>query len=310
MQLYPITQNRAPAGATCVEIVSKGGVKLRALYAIPKNPTGTILILNGRSDFMERYFETMHDLMKRGFAVASFDWRGQGGSQRLLKDRLRGHVKSFADYDSDLDTFFSKVVIAHCPKPFYALAHSTGGHNLLRALRGRKWLEKAVITAPLMGFHFGNWPTWLVSALTFGAWATGQSWLFLPGLPKAPAKRADFPDNVLTSDQMRWDRDISTLEQHPNLGLGGPTFGWLGAARKSISELFQWPKNRGPSCPTMIVLAGQDRVVNNTETIAFLKQAPGFSTITIADSQHEILHEKNHIREKFFAAFDAFLDQR
>jgi lysophospholipase len=56
------------------------------------------------------------------------------------------------------------------------------------------------------------------------------------------------------------------------------------------------------------VLAGQDRLVNNKDTMNFLKQAPGFSVITLADSQHEILNEKTAIREKFFAAFDAFLE--
>ncbi len=307
MQLFATTLNKLPAGITCVEVPAPGGVKLRAAYAVPRNPKGTIFIFNGRGDFIERYFETMNDLMKRGFAVATFDWRGQGGSQRLLPDALRGYVKSFEDYDADLDAFYARVAIAHCPKPFYGLAHSTGGHMLLRALRGRKWLEKAVITAPLMGFHFGKWPQWLVHVLVFCTKYSGLGWLFLPGLSKLPAKRGDFAGNILTSDRGRWDRDMSTLEQFPQLGIGGPTFAWLGAALKSFNDLFHWPKATGPSCPTLIVLAGQDRVVNNSDTQAFLKQAPGFSVITIADAQHEILHEKTAIREKFFAAFEAFL---
>jgi len=307
MQLFPTIQNKLPKGITCVEVYSKSGIKLRGAYAVPPKPKGTILILNGRGDFIERYFETMNDLMKRGYAVASFDWRGQGGSQRLLLDPMRGYVKRFQDYDDDLDAFFARVVIAHCPKPFYGLAHSTGGHMLLRALRGRKWLEKAVLTAPLMGFHLGKWPEWLVHVLTFAAKYAGLDWLFLPGLPKRPAKRDEFPGNVLTSDRLRWDRDISTLEQYPQLGIGGPTFAWFRAAMDSFVELFHWPKAKGPSCPTLIMLAGQDRVVNNGDTMDFLKQAPGFSVITIADSQHEILHEKSEIREKFFAAFEAFI---
>jgi lysophospholipase len=307
MQLFPTSQNRLPPGITCIEVPSKGGIKLRAAYIVPPNPKGTIFILNGRGDYIERYFETMNDLMARGFAVATFDWRGQGGSQRLLPEALRGYVKSFEDYDADIDAFFARVAIAHCPKPFYGLAHSMGGHNLLRALRGRKWLEKAVIIAPMLGFHFGRWPLWLVHVLTIGAKYTGLGWLFLPGLPKRALKRDEFKDNVLTSDRMRWDRDISTLEEHPQLGLGAPTFTWLRAALKSLDDLFHWPKAVGPSCPTMIVLAGQDRVVNNADCHNFLKHAPGFSVITIADSEHEILHEKNDIRQKFFAAFEAFI---
>jgi lysophospholipase len=308
MQLYPTSINKLPEGLTCIIVPSKGGVKLRAAYASPRKPKGTVFILNGRGEFMERYFETMNDLMKRGYAVASFDWRGQGGSQRLLKDHLRGYVKSFEDYDADLDAFYARVAVAHCPKPYYGLAHSTGGHMLLRALRGRKWIEKAVITAPLMGFHFGKWPMWVVHLLNLGAKFSGLDWLYIPGVSKAPLKRSDFPNNVLTSDRGRWDRDLTTLEQHPELAIGAPTFAWLRAAMKSFSVLFHWPKATGPSCPTLIVLAGQDRLVNNKDTMNFLKQTPGFSVITLADSQHEILNEKTAIREKFFAAFDAFVE--
>jgi len=307
MELYPTPENRAPANITCLEVLSKGGIKLRAAYAIPPNPKGTVLILGGRGEFMERYFETMNDLMHRGFAVASFDWRGQGGSDRLLPNRLRGHIRNFADYDADLDAVYSRVIIAHCPKPVYGLAHSTGGNLLLRALRGKKWLERAVVTSPLLGFHFGPWPVFVVKFLNFATWITGLSWLFLPGFSKLPMKRQDFPTNVLTSDRKRWDRDMTTLEQHPELAISAPTYAWLRAAMSSIAELMDWPRGRGPSCPTLIVMAGQDKVVNNDGTRAFLAKVPGFSSITIAESYHEVLNEKPHIRAYFLAAFDGFI---
>ena len=145
MQLCPTPENRLPANITCLEVLSKGGLKLRAAFAIPPHPKGTVLLMGGRGDYMERYFETMQDVLRRGYAVASFDWRGQGGSERLHANRLRGFIRDFADYDADIDAVYSRVLVAHCPKPFYGLAHSTGGHILLRALRGRKWLERAVI---------------------------------------------------------------------------------------------------------------------------------------------------------------------
>ena len=103
MQLYPTVQNREPTGSQCHEVVTADRIRLRAITIIPKNSAkGTVVVLNGRTEFVERYFETFNDLTKRGFAVASFDWRGQGGSQRLLKNPMRGYVNSFADYDKDL----------------------------------------------------------------------------------------------------------------------------------------------------------------------------------------------------------------
>ena len=307
MLLYPTLENPEPPKITCIEVPSQGGIKLRAAFAIPPSPKGTMLILNGRAEFIERYFETINYLLKRGLAVATFDWRGQGGSDRLLVNRLRGYVPSFKDFDADIDAIFTRLLVAHCPKPFYGLGHSTGGHMMLRALRGRKWLEKAVIISPLMGFHYGAWPRPAAKLISLGAKLTRTDWAYIPGLPHLPMQRDDFATNTLTSDQKRWDRDISTLEQYPQLALGGPTFAWLNAASKSISELMDWPKARGPSCPTMIVMAGQDRVVNNEGTLHFLARAPGFSNFTIADSRHEILNEKDLIRERFLAALDAFI---
>ena len=307
MQLYPNSTNKAPDGITCLQVLSGGNIKLRAAYAIPRRPKGTVLILGGRAEFIERYFETMRDLLAMGYAVANFDWRGQGGSERLLADPLRGHIDSFASYDADIDAIYSRVLVAQCPKPFYGLAHSTGGHMLLRALRGKKWLDRAALTAPLMGFHFGFWPESIARTLASLATKSGLSGAYLPGYSNLPFKRDDFARNPLTSDPKRFERDMLTLDDHPELGIGGPTYGWLRAALNSIDELQRWPEDRGPSCPTLIALAGLDKVVNNVGTKAFLARAPGFSSLTIADSKHEILNEKDEIRQRFLAAFQAFI---
>ena len=307
MQLFPSTENKAPPNIHCVEVLTQGGVKLRAAFAVPKQPKGTILIFGGRAEFIERYFETMNDLMRLGYAVATFDWRGQGGSQRLLKNSRRGYISSYTDYDADIDAIYSRVLVAHCPKPFYGLAHSTGGHMMLRALRGKKWLERVVVTSPLLGLHFKPWPEPVARGLAWAAKRFGLGTMQLPGFPKNPVQSWKFDNNPLTSDRKRWNRDAATLQAHPELGTGAPTYSWLRATLDSIDDLQKWPKDRGPSCPTLIVMAGLDRVVNNISTKRFLDRAPGFSSLTIADSQHEILNEKPEIRERFLAAFEAFI---
>ena len=51
------------------------------------------------------------ELRGRGFAVATMDWRGQGGSERALRDDSRkGYVRDFAEYDQDLAAFMTEVV--------------------------------------------------------------------------------------------------------------------------------------------------------------------------------------------------------
>ena len=112
---------------------------------------GTVVILHGRTEFIEKYFETVNDLRRRGFAVAAFDARGQGGSARLLGNPRKGHVRDFADHVNDFETIMQEVVLPDCPPPYYVLAHSTGATvALLSAERLRTQIERMVLTAPLL----------------------------------------------------------------------------------------------------------------------------------------------------------------
>jgi len=262
MQLYPLPGNKLPENMQCVEVLTPDGVRLRAAYAVPPKPKGTVLILGGRAEFLERYFETMSDLLRRGFAVATFDWRGQGGSQRLLGKLNHGHISKFSDYDVDIDTIYTRILVAQCPKPFYGLAHSTGGHMLLRALRGKKWLERAVITAPLLGVNFGSWPTPIARGMANAATIFGLGKTPLPGFSRKPIQREDFSHNPLTSDRKRWDRDAATVAAHPELGTGAPTYAWLRATLDSIDELQKWPVTQGPSPQTVHALPKSELCVS------------------------------------------------
>src|SRR5271156_6651492 len=67
---------------------------------------GVCVLLNGGAEFIEKYFEVIDELRMRGFDVATMDWRGQGGSSRLLSDDSRkGYVMDFLQYDADLEAF-------------------------------------------------------------------------------------------------------------------------------------------------------------------------------------------------------------
>src|ERR1700733_13777654 len=116
------------------------GAALRAARfpAAPDVPArGVCVLLNGQTEFIEKYFEVIDELRGRGFAVATMDWRGQGDSARALSDESRkSYVHDFSEYEEDLDTLMNWIVtpmLASGQRPI-ALAHSMGGHNLLRYL--------------------------------------------------------------------------------------------------------------------------------------------------------------------------------
>src|SRR6476619_2338838 len=88
---------------------------------------GTVVVLTGRGEFIEKYStEVVGELLGRGFAVIALDWRGQGLSDRMLADRNKGHIDTFATYVADLQLFLDKVVVPVAPRPVLALCHSMG----------------------------------------------------------------------------------------------------------------------------------------------------------------------------------------
>jgi lysophospholipase len=308
MQFHETPDNRVPKGAEIYAAQTRDRFRLRALTApcVTPESRGTILFLNGRADFTERYFETMQDMQKRGFHVAGFDWRGQGGSQRILKNPARGHIRSYREYDEDLRAVMEGVVSKNCPGPYYAIGHSTGAHILLRSLTRKTWFEKAIVTAPLLELQYGPWPKPLAFVLAAMATAFGFGWARLPGFSPKPFLLRGFEDNPLTSDRRRWQRDLQTLELCPSLGVGGPTYNWLVATLMSLKDIHSRNKGKGPNCPVMMVLAGLERVVDNKAAHRYAAQMPGVSTVTIAQSLHEIMLENDSVRKEFLAVVDSY----
>jgi lysophospholipase len=121
MTLVSIPANPTPEGAVTGMLKTRDGMALRfARWPPPPGRKGTVCLFQGRAEFIEKYFETVRDLRARGFAVATLDWRGQGGSERVLRNKRKGYVQSFSQYQIDLETFIHEVVLPDCPPPVFA----------------------------------------------------------------------------------------------------------------------------------------------------------------------------------------------
>ena len=153
MQLFPTPDNLIPGKPEVATVTTRDGMPLRVARWRPatRQVRGTVCILQGRAEFIEKYFEVVRDLRRRGFVVVAFDWRGQGLSGRQVRNGRKGHVRSFDDYRLDLDAIRDKVLIPHCPKPHFALAHSMGGAIALNeAYEGRLPFARLVAASPMI----------------------------------------------------------------------------------------------------------------------------------------------------------------
>ena len=69
-----------------------------------KRICGTIFFLGGHREFIEKYSDTFEFFIKRGFNVATLDWRGWGLSERPFPSRPKiQHISSTEEYQLDLE---------------------------------------------------------------------------------------------------------------------------------------------------------------------------------------------------------------
>lgn len=310
MPLFDDEANPIPPGCASGEIVTGDGCRLRCARwpAAAPSGKGTVVLLQGRAEFIEKYYETIRDLTVRGFAVATFDWRGQGGSSRRLAATHKGHVDDFAEYEADLEAVMAQVVLPSCPPPYYGLAHSTGATVLLTsapAMRTR--FRRNVLFAPLLGLGAYRWPNAVIGPLARMLGTVGFARSLVPGASEHVMYAKPFPGNRLTSDEHRYDRTARILREHPELGVGAPTIGWVRAAAGAMARLQDPGFADRIRIPTLIVAAGADRVVSNAATERFARILRMGHLITIPAARHELLQEADIYREQALAAFDAFV---
>jgi lysophospholipase len=308
MTLVSIPANPVPEDVVTGTIKTSDGAELRfARWAPPANRKGTVCVFTGRSEQIEKYFETVRDLRDRGFAVAMIDWRGQGHSSRRLRDPRKGYVRDFSDFEVDVETFMQQVVLPDCPPPYFALAHSMGGAVMLRvAHAGKRWFDRMVLSAPMIELpgHATSLPARaLLRLLRF----TGQGGRYVPGGNGALTGSESFVNNPFTSDPVRYARNAAILEEDPTLGIGSPTVAWADTA---IGTMIGFRASDYPSQirqPILMLAASNDTVVSTSAIEEFAYHLRAGSHLVIAGAKHEILQEQDRYRAQFWAAFDAFV---
>ena len=305
------------SAATLFEPVSikAAGTSLRAAR-FPAAPDvagkGVCVLLNGQTEFIEKYFEVIDELRGRGFAVATMDWRGQGGSTRMTQDSRKSFIGDFSEYDEDLETLINGIVqpmLAEGQKPV-ALAHSMGAHNLLRRLTRRpgEW-RACVLSAPMIAISFRGQREFLVRAITDYHMWRGKHADWVWGMEGRDPHKVSFATQLVTSDPQRFERTQMLLREKPDLRLAGATWGWLAAALQSMDWLRQPGYAESITTPLLVVGAGKDRICQTPQIRAFARRLAKASYVEIKGAEHEILMERNSIRAQFWSAFDAFLRQ-
>jgi lysophospholipase len=307
MRLVSIPSNPVPEGAITGTVKTSDGALLRyARWGCEARYKGTVCMLQGRAEYIEKYFETVRELRSRGFAVVTFDWRWQGSSERVLADRHKGYVKSFRQYDTDLETVMTELTLPCSPPPLISLAHSMGAAIVLRsAASGRRYFDRIILTAPMIGLPYPA-SSALARASVRAMSVCGLGTSYVPGGRRTLMDLKPFASNWRTSDPERYARNAEIIASEPALGLGSPTIAWTEAALEVMQEFADANYPGRIRERMLIVTPGRDYIASTAASGTFANRSGAASHLVIADAKHELLMEQNHYRGQFWSAFDSF----
>jgi len=282
-------------------------VKIHYLAYRTKNPRGVIALSPGQSEAAIKYIELVYDLRDAGYDIFIIDHRGQGLSGRLLPDSVKSHVLRFDDYVEDFAQFVHKVVQPHRYAKSFLLAHSMGGTIAAEFLfRVPKIFSAVILTAPMLEIDTKGLGYTIAGPIAAVLSAIGRDDKYAPGQKPFDAK-APFVKNTLTSSEARFNLFRDMRIEHPELAVGGATVLWLKNALKFTLELRE--KNNVFQVPTLLLQAEKDSWVKpGGQNEICKKRSPKFCKVQIVKgSRHEILMERDAIRDQVLKTIDAFI---
>lgn len=265
---------------------------------------GRLLFVNGRGDFIEKYLETYAHFSAKGWDVTAFDWRGQGGSHGP------GEEKTWRGFDILVDDLEALIADWRSggPGPYVALAHSMGAHLLLRTLIDRRpALDAMVLTAPMLDVNSKPIPIRIAPDIADTMYWLGFGRVAMWKTPPAMLAPGGRRNRNLTGSADRYEDELYWWGVEPAYNLGPPSFGWMRAAFRSRAATFTPEKLVAVDLPILILAAEQDRLVSAAAIREAAALLPNAELEMMADARHEILRDKDAVRDRALARIDAFL---
>ncbi|MEM6635652.1 MAG: alpha/beta hydrolase [Pseudomonadota bacterium] len=282
---------------------AEDGVRLRAAFW-PGGAKGTVLMLPGRTEYIEKYGPSASELHDRGFSSATLDWRGQGLADHIGADDITGHVGDFLDFQKDLRAFVAEVEARpELPRPYYMLAHSMGGAIGLRGLIYGLDVKAAVFTGPMWGILIRPHMRPVAHVLGAVAHALGFGDRPIPGMDHGSyGARVPFEGNMLTTDQEMYALMHDHVVDHPQLALGAPSMSWLYTALRETDRL---KVEKLPDVPSLIGIGNLERVVDPDRIREMAARWSSAELIEFNGAEHEILMEVPEVREDLYSRIAA-----
>lgn len=267
-------------------------------------PRGSLVFAGGRADFIEKYLEPLRHWHAHGWNVTSFDWRGQGHSRGTI---VGGNFTDFDPLVADGGDLLAGM-IGEGPGPHVAIAHSMGGHLLLRILAERQpELSAAVLVAPMLAVNAAPLPQPLGRMIARIVALTGGSNLRVWPEKSELAQTGRIRRVHLTHCEERFEDELWWKGREPGFHLGPPSWGWLDAAFRSTSR-HEERALKAIRTPILLLGAERDRLVDPRAIRRAAALLPNAELLMFKHAAHELLRESDDVRLEALARIDDFLD--
>jgi lysophospholipase len=282
-------------------------MKLRRMdwaQAKGKRARGSLLFAGGRGDFIEKYLEALAHWHGAGWSVTAFDWRGQGKSRGPLADAGRDDFAVLIDDLAGLAAAWRGATSG----PHVAIAHSMGGHMLLRAIVERRIdLDAAVLVAPMILVNSQPIPAWLAPGVADTMCRLGFRTRPMWKTPAALTRPGSERQKRLTGSRERYEDELWWWEAEPAFHIDPPTWGWAREAYRSAEAVFTPGRLGGVDLPILILAAARDHLVSPAAIDRAAAELPRAELEVYSDAAHEILRDSDAVRDRALARIDGFL---
>lgn len=243
-----------------------------SLYVERHDPVGgalaTLVMVHGFSSHSGLYRDTAARFAAAGLAVAAFDCRGHGQSAGA-----RGYVDRFTDFRGDLDAVIQDARAWQPDRPLFVMAHSHGAIVALDyALSdGAQRIDAMVLVAPWFALKMKVPVIKLVMARVLD-----RLW-----------PRLALSNEIRIEDGTRSPEHLARFGSDPLIHhVATPR--WFMEVRRTHAEIrARVPRLR---VPTLMVLAGDDRIVSTDAALRFAALLGRYTDVDIK-VYGELFHE-------------------
>ena len=297
---------------------AKDGLDIHyAEFVQPDANAPALVLLTGWSEAVARYAEYLYDVYHdTGYSIFAIDHRSQGESARYHSDddTRKSVVFDFAHHVEDVEEYVTSRVVPRAGS-FVLQGFSLGGlvatrfaldapPSLQRHLRG------LLLVCPCLVPQTDGLPPTLVEALASLACLVGVGERYIPGHPGLPDHRLRQPPFSRTTSEvtrnMFWE---GIRKSKPLTIVNGLSFVHL---REFLRARVDRPDQGARiSVPLLVITAGRDTFVVNEAHRTLVSSCAGpVRHVVVDDALHEILHERDEIRDGVMRAVEEFLRER